>query len=259
MQQFVGSSRALSTLGLSAATGAIGVAVEELWAVIAVETSGCGFLADRRPQILYERHVFHALTHGRFDDGDISDAASGGYGAGGPHQYGRLDRALQLNRDAALQSASWGLGQILGRNCAMAGYADVDSFVQAMVESEDRQLAAVASFIRAAGLDAALQAHDWSRFARGYNGPAYAMNQYDIRLRGEYHKCAAGVLPSLDIRAAQLYLCFNGFNPGPIDGFLGPLTRSAIIDCQREHGLPQTGEVDDALLALLTPGEVPTH
>src|SRR5947199_8204907 len=116
---FLGRSLALSRAGLVAEANALSVDLPEIWAVVAVETSGCGFLADRRPQILYERHVFHALTHGRFDDGDISDAASGGYGAGGSHQYERLDRALQLNRDAALQSASWGLGQILGRNCAM--------------------------------------------------------------------------------------------------------------------------------------------
>src|SRR5262249_21522773 len=55
--------------------------VQELWTVLNVETSGCGSLSDRRPQILYERHVFHRLTGGRFDDGDLSDSASGGYGA----------------------------------------------------------------------------------------------------------------------------------------------------------------------------------
>src|SRR5436190_4109842 len=68
---FIGKSAALSARGLAAVAAALGVASSEIWTVIAVETSGCGFLADRRPQILYERHIFHRLTGGRFDDGDI--------------------------------------------------------------------------------------------------------------------------------------------------------------------------------------------
>ncbi|MGG7377547.1 N-acetylmuramidase domain-containing protein, partial [Escherichia coli] len=38
-----------------------------MWAVIHVESSGAGYQADRRPKILFERHVFHRLTGGRFD------------------------------------------------------------------------------------------------------------------------------------------------------------------------------------------------
>ena len=33
--------------------------------------------------------------------------------------------------------------------------------------------------------------------------PAFATNHYDVRLRGEFQKIEAGVLPNLDIRAAQ--------------------------------------------------------
>jgi hypothetical protein len=38
-----------------------------LWLVVVVETWGCGFLPDRRPGILFGRHVFNAHTGGRFD------------------------------------------------------------------------------------------------------------------------------------------------------------------------------------------------
>jgi hypothetical protein len=248
---FVGRSRPLSPDGMAAVASSLSVGVQEVWAVLNVETSGCGFLPDRRPQILYERHVFHRLTNGRFDDGDLSDPSAGGYGAGGAHQYDRLTAAMNLDREAALQSASWGLGQILGENFKVAGFASVDEMVQAMSDTEDAQLTAVGSFILDNRLDRVLAAHDWASFARGYNGPAFAINHYDVRLRGEFQKLQAGVLPNLDIRAAQLFLTFRGFQPGPVDGFVGPLTRSAIVDFQRKLGLDQTGLVDDDLLEKL--------
>src|SRR6266404_5494739 len=117
---FQGKGLALSQLGIDNATRPIGVSPAELWTVLQVETSGCGFLPDRRPVILFERHIFHRLTGGLFDDGDISDPTPGGYGATGSHQLDRLAQAIALDRNAALQSASWGIGQIMGQNYARA-------------------------------------------------------------------------------------------------------------------------------------------
>lgn len=248
---FVGQSRPLTSNGIAGSADSISVGVQEVWTVLGVETSGCGFLPDRQPEILYERHIFHQLTGGRFDDGDLSDPRPGGYGAGGTHQYERLRAAIALDRGAALKSTSWGLGQVLGKNFRDAGFDDVEQMVQAMMDSEDAQLAAVSAFILRNRLDRALKTHDWTSFARGYNGPAFATNHYDVRLRGEFQKLTSGVLPDVDIRAAQLYLAFRGFHPGPVDGFVGPRTRAAIVEFQQQQGLPDTGLVDDELLAKL--------
>src|ERR1700730_591474 len=70
---FQGNAFGLSSDGLARVSSDLGVHASEIWTVVAVETSGCGFLADGRPQILYERHIFHRLTQGRYDDGDIRD------------------------------------------------------------------------------------------------------------------------------------------------------------------------------------------
>jgi N-acetylmuramidase-like protein/putative peptidoglycan binding protein len=242
---------ALSADGLTQATGKLGVQAAELWTVLAVETSGCGFLTDRRPQILFERHVFHRLTKGRFDDGDISDSKPGGYGARGAHQYDRLALALKKDRAAALQSASWGVGQIMGENHAFAGFPDVESMVAAMSESEDRQLLAMSSFLIGTRLHLPLQSHDWKAFARGYNGPNYAVNQYDVRLSGEFQKYSTTGLPEIKVRAAQLYLAYLGFDPGRIDGIAGRLTLSALADFRAHKGLPSTNGFDDTALAEL--------
>src|ERR1700674_4926560 len=110
--EFVGQSLALSSGGVGAATGRLSLAAPEIWTGLSVETAGCGFIPDRRPPILFERHIFSRLTNRQFDIQDVSNPQPGGYGASGANQYLRLATAIQLDRAAALQSASWGLAQI---------------------------------------------------------------------------------------------------------------------------------------------------
>lgn len=248
---FVGQSRAISQDGMNAASGNLSVNAAEIWTVLAVETSGFGFLADRRPQILFERHIFSKLTNRAFDTSDISNPQAGGYGPSGAHQYDRLANAMALNRGAALQSASWGLAQIMGMNFAAAGFADVESMVSAMSDSEDAQLAAFVSFLQGNGLDKHLRAHNWASLARGYNGPNFAVNQYDTKLAQAFAKYTAGPLPDLSIRAVQVYLTFAQLNPGPVDGLMGSRTRNALQAYQSKQGLPQSGQADAATLASL--------
>jgi hypothetical protein len=184
------------------------------------------------------------LTGGRFDDDDISDPISGGYGPRGAQQYDRLAKAVAKDRAAALQSASWGIGQIMGQNYALAGFPSIDEMVVAMSDSEDAQLAAMETFLVSAHLNLSLQTHDWTSFARGYNGPNYVINRYDVRLNGEYQKHLTGVLPDLEVRAAQLYLTYLGFHPGPVDGIAGVETLAAFRECTEERGIPNQGTID---------------
>jgi N-acetylmuramidase-like protein/putative peptidoglycan binding protein len=250
---FCGDGTPLSEAGLNAAAGQLGLSPAALWAVVRVETRGWGFLADRRPQILFERHIFHRETQGAFDATapEISDPSPGGYGASGAHQYDRLAAAIALDRQAALRSASWGIGQIMGFHASTLGFGGVDAMVTAMVESEDLQLHAMTRFIGSAGLDAALKQCDWARFARGYNGAGYASNQYDTKLARAYADLATKGLPDLRVRAAQLYLTYRGHAPGAIDGIIGDLTRLALKQFQETAGLKPTGELDDTTLARL--------
>lgn len=247
-----GAALPLSAAGLSAVVDRLRVDPPTVWALLGVETSGCGYLADRRPNILYERHLFYRLTRGAFDDEDISAPAQGGYGKQGLAQYDRLERAIALDREAALKSTSWGLGQVLGNNYKEAGYESVEDMVRQMLQSEDCQLAAVCSFIESASLVALLRKRDWAAFARRYNGPAYEKNLYDLRLNAEYVKCACGLVPDLNVRTAQLYLTYLGYHPGPVDGVAGALTRSAVAEFQKRHGLRQTGAIDEAVVSSLS-------
>jgi N-acetylmuramidase/Putative peptidoglycan binding domain len=251
---FAGSGRPLSKEGLEYALNATQLDSAQVWAVLCVETSGCGFLPDRRPKILFERHVFSRLTSGQYDadDPDISAPTAGGYGPSGAHQYTRLAAAIPLDRKAALQSASWGLGQIMGENFEDAGFHDIESMVAAMASGEDAQLLAMLVFIKSRKLDQFLRAGDWSNFARLYNGPDYAAHNYDGLLDHFYRSFSSGQLPNLNVRAAQILLMYRGLSPGAIDGIMGRETVAAITSYQSSLGMTATGFIDDILITSLT-------
>lgn len=216
----------------------------EIWTVLLVETSGFGYLQDRRPRILFERHYFHRLTNGAYDAtaADISNPDAGGY-AGGSAEYDRLQRAMLLNESAALQSASWGIGQIMGENFPMLGYNSVQEMVSDFVQTEAAQLLGMARFIQSKKLTQALQQQRWADFARGYNGPAYQKNQYDVKLGDKYSWLGSHGI-DMTLRRAQTALLYLGYNPGGVDGLAGNKTRSAMLQFQLDQGLPQSGEAD---------------
>jgi hypothetical protein len=246
--------KALSAEGFAQVERDLGVGAAEIWTVIVVETRGYGFLKSKLPTILFERHIFSRETGGAHDAAapDISNSARGGY-AGGQAEYDRLAKAGGLDENAALRSASWGLGQIMGFNAEELGYDSAGDMVSRMRRSEDAQLEGLKRFIIVNGLKGPLKSHDWAAFALRYNGPAYRDNRYDERLAAEYRKFSRGVLPDLNVRAAQLYLEYLGFTPYGIDGILGTKSRAAIGAYAAEYGLDVEADtittVDDDLLA----------
>jgi hypothetical protein len=241
---FQSQGRPLSDEGMDQVCSTLNVSRAEVWTVLSVETSGFGFLQDRRPQILFERHIFNRLTKGRHDSGnaDISNARAGGY-VGGSGEYTRLEKAMSLDREAALKSASWGIGQVMGFNYAVAGFDSIDAMVSGMVKDENTQLLAMANFINGNNLASALQRQDWASLARGYNGPEYEKNKYDTRLAAAHAQYKLH-LPDLTLRNAQTALLYLGIDPVYIDGIYGSLTRSALMRFQEQYGLPETGELD---------------
>jgi hypothetical protein len=257
---FEGNGHPLTDQGIARVCATLDSGAPTVWAVLSVETSGFGFLPDRRPQILFERHIFHRRTGGRFDAGheDISNPTRGGY-AFGAGEYPRLERAIALDETAALESTSWGVGQVMGFNHATAGFETAKAMVDAMLGGEDDQLLAVANFITGSNLAGALQNLDWAAFARGYNGAAFAENRYDEKLR-EAHAKYLAALPNLGLRSAQAALLYLRFDPGSVDGFMGKRTRAALIRFQEGAGLPQTGDLDPTtngrLLAQAFPDQV---
>ncbi len=166
----------------------LGVEVAAIRAVVEVEASGRGFLDDGRPKILFERHHFWQLSAVPVSQTrpDLSNPKRGGW-LSETGEWDRLNDAIKFDRTAALKSASWGLGQVMGFNHEFAGYSDVEAFINAMHQSEGKQLDAMMSFIKKNNLDSALRRHDWVSFARGYNGPA-GVGVYDRKLAKAYER-----------------------------------------------------------------------
>lgn len=171
-----------------AAARSLGCEEAAIRAIAKVESPRGPFEDDGEPSILFERHIFHRLTGGRFDSvaPDLSNSKRGGYGKYS-EQHPKLQRAVALDRDAALQSASWGQFQIMGFNYRQAGHATLQSFINAMYRSASAQLEALVNFIRNDHrLLSAIRTKDWASFARIYNGPAYAENEYDVKIARAY-------------------------------------------------------------------------
>jgi LysM repeat protein len=185
-------SRALTEADWQRAATSLGVDVAAIKAVANVEAPGSGFLADGRPKILFEAAQFGRLTGDRYNGShpNISSARwDRSLYVGGAGEYNRLEQAKGLNETAALQAASWGRFQIMGFNHKAAGFDNVQDFVKAMQHSEGRQLDAFVNFIKAnPSMHSALQDHDWASFARAYNGPGYAANNYDTKIAAEYSR-----------------------------------------------------------------------
>ena len=187
---FKGRAKRLDDVDLPRLGALIGVGEDEIHAVLDVESRGSGFDRAGRPAMLFEPHIFWREL-GQSSKRTQAAAAGLAYPKWRrdnylADSYPRLIAAIGIDETAALRSASWGLGQIMGHNHAAAGYASPQAMVAAFCDDEEAHLAAMVAFIKAAHLDDDLRAHDWVAFARGYNGPGYAQNDYHGRLGRSY-------------------------------------------------------------------------
>lgn len=179
---------ALSEADFVFAANRLGCSVAAVKAVAKVEAPKGAFLPDGQVTVLFEAHIFDRLTGGRWrrTHPDISSAKwNRALYKGGAAEHQRLQRAAALDRDAALQSASWGQFQIMGFNWRVCGYRSLQAFINAM-QTERGQLDAFVGYVRNRGLADELQRRDWAGFAYGYNGAGYAENQYDRKIAAAY-------------------------------------------------------------------------
>ena len=173
----------------------LGVELAAMKAVSDVEARGGGFDKQGRPKILFEGHIFWRRLKARGIDPTPLVAGNENV----LHrkwtrqyyredQYTRLEKAKKINEDAALEAASWGMFQVLGQNWESLKYDSAKQFVDLMYKSEGEHLKSFARFVKVNNLVRHLKALDWAKFARGYNGPGYAANKYDVKMAQAYAK-----------------------------------------------------------------------
>lgn len=173
--------------------------VSSIRAVAEVESRGDGFVwfdhteqPEWRPKILFERHVMCKRYEDKYGydktieqikhHPDIINTYTGGY-IGGASEHKRLKKARRLDKNIGLESASWGIFQIMGYHWRQLGYKSVVDFVLTLSTGEPAHLEAFVRFIENnETLLTAIRAKDWRLFARTYNGRNYAKNKYDIKM-----------------------------------------------------------------------------
>lgn len=184
------SAPAIADSDILAASVKLGVSVAHVLAVKAVESAGKSFDDKGRPIILFEPHQFYKRTNGRFGVSGYSYPKWGDkpYPTSYDGRWTQLADAAAQDERAALESASWGLFQIMGFHWQSLGYTSVQEMTASMVASEAGQLDAMVRFIDKNGLADELRRckagdpETCRSFAMGYNGGGYAKNSYHSKL-----------------------------------------------------------------------------
>lgn len=181
----------LSEADYANAARQLGCSVPAIKAVAEVESAGAGFLPDGQVKILFEAHIFDRLTGGEYrkTHPDISSRTWNRALYGPPSkQHARLAKAVALDREAALQSASYGRFQVMGFNWKVCGYKSLQAFINDVMGSEAGQLRAFVGYVKGRGLADELARLDWAGFAYGYNGSGYKENAYDRKMQAAYKR-----------------------------------------------------------------------
>ena len=200
-------SKSLTPAQLREAARAHNVEPAALRAVVLVESGGSGFLADGRPKILFERHwLYKRLRTRGIDPAPLARARPDLCGSrwdrryykGGAAEYDRIEDVIgwggkrdperwESYKKAALESASWGLFQLMGFHFAAVGCADIYEFKHAHEESEERQLQLILKWMQGNGLLERMRRRQWVRFVTAYNGPG-AVPTYTAKLMAAYSR-----------------------------------------------------------------------
>lgn len=246
-----------------------------LLAVISVESGGKIFTnigGKLEPVIRFEGHYFYRLLPKAKRNIAVTKGLAHrrvGYIKNSYSQKLRwqfLNKCIALDRDAALQSTSWGVGQVMGSHWRWLGYASVDAMISDVRRGIGGQAELMVRFIKKANLERFIETKDWPAFARSYNGPGYKKHKYDVKIAKAYKQYAAlengydtaylkinkgkrnstAILRLGDcgeyVHALQLELRKCGFLI-IVDGDFGPITRQAVMAFQKQNNLRVDGIV----------------
>ncbi len=267
---------------IEASSKRLGVEPAALMAVIEVESAGKFFAkvaGKSEPLIRFEGHYFDRRLSGsmraRARLRGISSPVAGAVKnpARQSERWAILNKAIAFNRAAALESTSWGIGQVMGAHWKWLGYESVEELVETARSGLAGQIELMVRYIDKSGLAPSLRARNWSTFARGYNGPAFEKNAYHTKLAKAYAKAVQDQEPSPTdqtpaadksilrrgdrgerVEQLQRQLTALGYVVGA-DGVFGKATESALKQFQQANSIPDDGisgpKTEDAITTKL--------
>lgn len=171
----------------------LGVDVAAIKAVVEIEAGRAmrGFGADDKPIINFDLTMFQRFASRRGINLSayrsshavvFNRPAVARYGSQQAAQHARLAAAREIDKDVAVLGTFWGMFQIGGFNWKRCGTESIEDFEARMSRSERDQLELFATFLENGGMVESIRRHDWAKFARLYNGPAYSSRGYHTRL-----------------------------------------------------------------------------
>lgn len=165
--------------------------------VIEVETNGKGYDSLGQVAFLFEPHKFYQNVPKNMLQEAINLGLAyphwkgpGSYPKTPALRWAQFQKAVALDETAAIKSASWGLGQIMGSECVECGFSSPQEMLTAFYQSEKAQVKAMMTLVKHRGLDKDL--HNFPdisacrHFALRYNGVAYEKNNYHNKLHDAY-------------------------------------------------------------------------
>jgi hypothetical protein len=244
-----------------------------------VETSGKGFNSAGWVEFLFEPHKFYAnVTKNKLQEAVNEGLAYPHWK--GPGSYPktlqlRIDqfkKAAALDETAAIASASWGLGQIMGSECKEVGYDTPQAMLTAFAESEENQVIGMLRLIKNRGLDKDLlrfpNLDACRHFALRYNGAGYERNMYHIKLQTAFIRESHAQQDTPVVEEGTIVYGTRDTSPnGPVhtlqkalikvgavinqDGDFGPRTKAAVLVWKAKNGLGTSPDVSQQDLAKL--------
>lgn len=175
----------LTTNDISSLACEYGLTYADVKAVVDVESGGIGFASDTGKIIIqFEPSWFKRKSpytpSGKWSQNGVERQSK---------EWEAFNDAFKKNPNAAMQSTSIGLMQVMGFHYSLLGFKTVGAMWDFAKVSEKNQLELGLKFIKSnSKMYNALKKHDFATFAYYYNGEQYKKFGYDKRMQESYNK-----------------------------------------------------------------------
>ena len=274
---FQGTGKRLSSGDVGKAAKQIGIETAVLLAFLEVEAAGRGFDNSNCPKMLFEPHIFWRNLTGALR----STAARLGLayarwkpGSYPSESYTRLQAAIDVSEEPAFLSASYGLGQIMGFNHAVAGNRTAKEMFETAKKGEFEQLVQLVTLMKSWHMHKMLRPgadytnpETWVPAVRKYNGGGYAKHGYHIKMARAYVKHSGRVQSVVNVVSSVLKIGSKSeavrnlqtdlqslgyvFESG-VDGRFGPETELHVKTFQDKNSLTVDGWAGEKTLAKIS-------